>query len=83
MKKILLITGAAYGIYMLVKKIMATSDLGNLATEGVDTRGGFADGGQTRKSVKAHANNGNIRGFMKKAHTISHHLEEATDHAEN
>lgn len=71
MKKILLFTGAAYGIYMLLKKLNANG----LSAERNSTRGGFADGGQTRSEHKDKTHHGNIRGIMKKASTISHSLE--------
>lgn len=71
MKKILLFTGAAYGFYMLIKKLNASG----LSTEITGTRGGFADGGRTRSDSKDKTHHGNIRGIMKKASLISHSLE--------
>lgn len=77
MKKLLLITGAVYGIYMIIKKLGLANNNSDFTSGNEGTRDGFANGGRTRNNVKMHAHHGDIRGIMKKASGISHNLETA------
>jgi hypothetical protein len=73
MKKLLLATGAIYGVYMLLKRFNTTHQL---ATDKAGFEEASIDNPLKKTIVKAKEHHhGDIRKLMKKASVKSHHLE--------
>ncbi len=74
MKKLILATGAIYGVYMLLKRFNSTPKLAMVEND-IDEEPVSNELGRSNIKAKEH-NHGDIRKLMKKASSISHHLEE-------
>lgn len=73
MKKLLLVAGAVYGVYMLLKQLGTPNNLALVASDFDEDPVGNGTKKMNSKAKEHH--HGDIRKLMKKASAISHHLE--------